>query len=563
MVNITTSELASTMKLLNNNQIVMLISSKELSVSQASQALIEAGISREERIQILTKAGLITATEGQTAANVGLTASLKGVAAGLWATTKAFLASPLGMAVIAAGAIFAIVKAVDWLTVSLEESRENLSNLKQEYSDNENKLTSLNSELETTTKRIDELEKKDKLTFTEQNELNNLKRQNAELEREIHLLEQEQKIKSREINLSMPLVQAMFGEMEEFGGEFDWSDEASKSIGDLGVAANESAEKLRALKGNEDLKIQMDVEGIEDADEKVEVLDGTIKEMQELKAKPGVDSSQIEHANNVIDYCIAQKQNIEKPIVMNVNTSKLDSKTADAISKIQQFKNAANKVQQLKLKGLDTTKAQKEVDSLAEDIKDIDPTIQTALKLDTFLLGNISNGSALFTSFLCGSFCCNLGSACFFLCNLNGSICTYLTNICIGFGFNLSLLLFSFSSCSNYFFFFHCRKISLFLFNNLDTTLLLSNFLLPNCSLQFACDCSIGIRLGCFKAGKQNHRYNHYYRCSREKHSKAFFHQRFADCRSTGSCQSSCHTEHTHTLGKSRFGNNIRCDCGG
>ena len=32
------------------------------------------------------------------------------------------------------------------------------------------------------------------------------------------------------LNLSMPMVQSMFGEMEEFGGEFDWADEATKTL---------------------------------------------------------------------------------------------------------------------------------------------------------------------------------------------------------------------------------------------------------------------------------------------------------------------------------------------
>lgn len=35
------------------------------------------------------------------------------------------------------------------------------------------------------------------------------------------------------LNLSMPMVQSMFGEMEEFGGEFDWADEATKTLGDM------------------------------------------------------------------------------------------------------------------------------------------------------------------------------------------------------------------------------------------------------------------------------------------------------------------------------------------
>lgn len=99
-------------------------------------------------------------------------------------------------------AVLAIVKIVDAVTVSLKESRENLASLKQEFADNENELQSLNDELKTTSDRIDELQAKDSLTFTEKEELNNLQQQNAELQRQIDLLELEQKIKNKEKNKS-------------------------------------------------------------------------------------------------------------------------------------------------------------------------------------------------------------------------------------------------------------------------------------------------------------------------------------------------------------------------
>ena len=46
------------------------------------------------------------------------------------------------------------------------------------------------------------------------------------------------------LNLSMPMVQAMFGEMEEFGGEFAWADEAVHTLGDLGMAAGEAKARI-------------------------------------------------------------------------------------------------------------------------------------------------------------------------------------------------------------------------------------------------------------------------------------------------------------------------------
>lgn len=178
---------------LNTAQLAAFISTNKLNVAQASAILQSAGVSRAERIQILTNAGLITS-------NGTLTVSIKSVTTALLAQAAAWAATPMGMATIAAAGIFGFVKLVDLLTVSVEESREALVELGEEFKENESKLQELNGELETTVDRIEELEGKDTLTFTEAEELQNLKKQNNELEREIALLETIQKIKSRERN---------------------------------------------------------------------------------------------------------------------------------------------------------------------------------------------------------------------------------------------------------------------------------------------------------------------------------------------------------------------------
>ncbi|MFR2215426.1 MAG: hypothetical protein ACLS61_17245 [Ruminococcus sp.] len=96
------------------------------------------------------------------------------------------------------------------------------------------------------------------------------------------------------MNLSMPMVQAMFGEMQEFGANFDWSDEGIQSMGDIAMAATEASEALRSVAGNEDLKINLDVSDLETTEEKCSALDDTISEMNSVKAKVGVDSSEVD-----------------------------------------------------------------------------------------------------------------------------------------------------------------------------------------------------------------------------------------------------------------------------
>lgn len=129
---------------------------------------------------------------GAKAATIGLqTASL---------ALNAVIGMGIGLAITAA--IKGLIGLVDKFTVSLDESRENLANLKQEFADNENELKSLNDELATAKDRINELQAMDSLSFTEKEELDNLQKQNAELQRQIDLLETEQKIKSKEKNKS-------------------------------------------------------------------------------------------------------------------------------------------------------------------------------------------------------------------------------------------------------------------------------------------------------------------------------------------------------------------------
>lgn len=185
------------------------------------------------------------------------------------------------------------------------------------------------------------------------------------------------------LGLSLPLVQAMFGELEEFGAEFSWADEASKTLGDLAVEANEAAEALRQMEGNEDIEINLDISGIEGKEDKIKSLDSTIKQMQDLKAKVGVDSSQVEKANSIIEYCVAQKQLLSTPTVMTVDTSAVSENMSEIVAKIQEFIRASNELELKQQLGLDTSEAQGKVSELAGEISQIDPNILATLNIDT------------------------------------------------------------------------------------------------------------------------------------------------------------------------------------
>lgn len=185
------------------------------------------------------------------------------------------------------------------------------------------------------------------------------------------------------LNLSMPMVQAMFGEMEEFGGEFDWADEATKTLGDMAVAAGEAKGRIEEMSGDTDMNIQIDVSDIDNTEDKVKTLDNTISQMQNYKTTLDVDSSQVDDANAVIQYCVTQKQMLEAPAVMSVDTSQVDGELGNALSLLQQFQDAQNSVELQASVGADTSEAQGKVDSLVGEIQGLSPEIKAQLNIDT------------------------------------------------------------------------------------------------------------------------------------------------------------------------------------
>lgn len=152
--------LTKAMNGLNTAQLTNFISANKLNVAQASLALRAAGVSREERIQILTNAGLI-------ASNGSLTVSLKSVTTALLKQAAAWAATPMGQATIACAAIFAIVKAISYFASASERAAEKLAELEEEFeelqgkiSDASNKFKNLKSSADDVIPRFAELAKR-------------------------------------------------------------------------------------------------------------------------------------------------------------------------------------------------------------------------------------------------------------------------------------------------------------------------------------------------------------------------------------------------------------------
>lgn len=129
--------------------------------------------------------GLEQMTLGAKAASVGLKAlSIAGNMVAMWAITKG---------------IELAVTAIDNYIHRVEKANETMSEAVSEYDSAKTALKDTTSQLEEQNKRIDELNKKDKLTYVEQEELDKLKEATRQLELQKNIEEKEKANSAREV----------------------------------------------------------------------------------------------------------------------------------------------------------------------------------------------------------------------------------------------------------------------------------------------------------------------------------------------------------------------------
>lgn len=184
------------------------------------------------------------------------------------------------------------------------------------------------------------------------------------------------------MNMSAGMIQAFFDELQLYDGNFEWD---SGTVGDMLVEAGEAANAL--WDKNADLKIVTDVSDFDDVNKAVETLDATISEMKDVREGKlfDVDTSDIENANSVIEYCVAQKQLLTAPAVMSVDTSQVTGDLGTALSLLQQFQNIQNQIELAVAvdADADTSGLQSQLDSVTAEIQQQSPEILAKIGLDS------------------------------------------------------------------------------------------------------------------------------------------------------------------------------------
>ena len=248
-----------------------IMAQKELNKELARQILLNNGV-KEENIE-----GALAAM-GFTGANTGLTFSFKNLGIAIKKAAIAFWASPFGKFAVIAVGITLFVVAMNALIKTHQDYVKELKETSDEISDVKSNLSSLEDELKSVSDRIDELNSKDKLSFTEKEELKNLKAQNAELERSIQL--EEQKEKRLQKKAAKQLENAVKSDYSINGKATVYKNSKGEYVSQT-IAVDQSANNYAP--GNEKLNDGYSKETVSSIQAKIIEYERTQKELEEAK----------------------------------------------------------------------------------------------------------------------------------------------------------------------------------------------------------------------------------------------------------------------------------------
>lgn len=201
------------------------------------------------RFNVLTQAVAAgtAAFNVQSAAGGVFSASMYAGAASVEAFTKALLASPLFGAAVGGLAIYGIIKAMNTLVPQMKDLEDATEKSTQAYEDAQAKTKQVKSELEGVNSQIDQLQKKGKLSITDEKDLENLKNEKKELQAELEIAQKLEKAKKDAAAVDIK------SELDyESNNPFDFYnlDDAEKSIEDAKKLLKDAGRSIADSLGN-------------------------------------------------------------------------------------------------------------------------------------------------------------------------------------------------------------------------------------------------------------------------------------------------------------------------
>lgn len=248
------------------------------------------------------------------------------------------------------------------------------------------------------------------------------------------------------LNMDVEAVQSILRAAGEAGFEINL-DQPVASLEELKTSAQSAQEALTNMKDTSLEDINLDSTSFAEITDDISQVEEYIQQIEDSSLDPDVKTEKLENANAVLEYLVemqneagnnsieisvnaeeleqkisdakaaldafknddgqvdlsvegaqeavdnlqtllAQKEQLNTPAVMAVDTSQVDGELGDAIAKIQEYQSAVqdlNVQTELKAQGvdIDTSAAQEKVNNLAAEIQGLNPDITAKLNIDT------------------------------------------------------------------------------------------------------------------------------------------------------------------------------------
>lgn len=179
------------------------------------------------------------------------------------------------------------------------------------------------------------------------------------------------------LGINVESVQQILRKLSDQGFEVNIeTDSATENILSLKEKAEEASQSLKEGLGK---KFDIDIEAgsLDDINKQIDKLDEQIKITS--------DSSDLEDMKSVMSYLIEQKQSLEAPTFMSIDTSTLTGDIQAAVTLLQQYQQAVNEVEKNKKLDIDTADAQKKADKLLGQIAGLSDNTKKAIGIDVKL----------------------------------------------------------------------------------------------------------------------------------------------------------------------------------
>lgn len=188
---------------------------------------------------------------------------------------------------------------------------------------------------------------------------------------------------ANEMGIGVEAVEAIIRKLKDYGWNVDFSP-AQKEIDDLTADAETAADTLSTM-DEETPEFDFDVNNIERVEEQIQQAYDTFAK---YKNEDGTWNLQMEGAKEARDIMVAlirKRQELEKPVIMNVNAGEVSGGLGETLRTLQQIYTLRDQLEVEIASGEDTTKTAEELETLRQKLVALDeanPDILASLGVD-------------------------------------------------------------------------------------------------------------------------------------------------------------------------------------